>query len=337
MIRRHATAALATIALAWCAHGQSPTLDPPASDDADGPWRLTFHWDNDGTVIKPNHNTDRHYTNGARITFDYQPQWADDIARDWFKIAPDEHGDLATAGGFVIGQNMYTPDRVGNPALRDPEDRPFAGWLYLGAYWQHQHGNMLDQLELDVGVLGPSSQADSIQRWIHDVFDEPNPRGWSSQIGDEGGFNLSFNRQWRHDLLTQTDEHPAVQFIPRAGFTLGTIFRHAGFGAMIRVGQNLPDDFGSAQIDLPASALNLREPGFSWYIFARGGARVVAENRFLSGVDPEPLVGDAEFGLVLRWQEFSLKYSQTFLSNRFKTQDGHDDYGSLVLSFTHTF
>ena len=120
MIRRQATAVLAASALAWGARGQSPELDGSSTDAASRPWRLTFHWDNDGSVIKLNHNTDRHYTNGARITFDYQPQWAADIARNWFKIAPDEHGELATAGGFVLGQNIYTPDHTGSHRRASP-------------------------------------------------------------------------------------------------------------------------------------------------------------------------------------------------------------------------
>ena len=36
---------------------------------------LSFYLENDSRFTKPNGNTDRHYTNGARIVYVTQPEW----------------------------------------------------------------------------------------------------------------------------------------------------------------------------------------------------------------------------------------------------------------------
>ena len=308
-------------------------LTPPDSPE---PYRLEFHFENDGSFAKPNHNTDRHYTNGVKITFSHRPEWADDFA-GWLNLQPDANGQVKTAGGFAIGQNIYTPDRIENPALRSPNDRQFAGWFYLSTFWQHEADNEFDHVELNFGMVGEASLAEVTQKFIHKTFDGLDPVGWENQFGDSFGINLMVQHKWKIDLPIFRDP---IQFdlIPHSGFTLGSLNRHVNFGATFRLGVNLPLDYGPSRIEEPAAATNLQvssEPG--WYVFARFGMKWVAYNRFLSGVEPEPILGEAQFGVVFQWEKISFGYSQTYMTQEFETQGNKDSFGALVLSFSHHF
>ena len=56
---------------------------------------------------------------------------------------------------MFLGQSIFTPQ---NLTLKppDPRDRPYAAWLYAGtSLLQESNRHMLENLELDLGVVGP--------------------------------------------------------------------------------------------------------------------------------------------------------------------------------------
>jgi len=331
------------LAVVSVALGGSPVLADEISDaSAESPFVLTIYFENDGTFAKPNNNTDRHYTNGVKLTFAHQPQWAADLAAKLPLVPQQGGGPLKTAVGYAFGQNIYTPDGIEAVALI-PDDRPYAGWLYVGAYLQRATQSEFDHLELNVGLIGPSSLAEDVQRIIHDTFDEPKPRGWDNQLGDELGFNVTYQRKWK--IAMWTDDVWAAELIPQAGFTLGTINRHANIGVLARVGVALPDDFGPGRIEEPAAATTIERSDTGGYLFIRLGGKAVEHNTFLEGnnyksshgVNAEPLLGEVQVGVVVRWRRVELGYSQTFMSREFKGQRGTDSFGAWTLSFKSQF
>ena len=50
--------------------------------------------------------------------------------------------------------------------------------------------------QVSLGVVGPASGADAVQRWWHSlkIFGGQQPEGWHSQIKDEPGFILTGQR-----------------------------------------------------------------------------------------------------------------------------------------------
>ena len=78
-----------------------------------------------------------------------------------------------------------------------PGDRPYAGFLYGGFGVAADRGDRLDTLALEVGVVGPSSQADRTQTLVHDVLGAQKPRGWPTPLEDEPGVRLVYERKWR--------------------------------------------------------------------------------------------------------------------------------------------
>ncbi|QNN21629.1 lipid A deacylase LpxR family protein [Planctomycetales bacterium ZRK34] len=326
------------------------TLALPAV--ADEPWALHLYVENDGAFIKPNNNTDRHYTHGTKITFTHQPDFADSLADcldSFYPLGPA--AERATAFGYSFGQNIYTPANI-TASVPDPDDRPYAGWLYGGAFLQRSVADTMDYLDLTIGILGPSSQADDSQKIVHEIVDAAKPEGWDHQVPDEVGFNITYQRHWKLPLLNAVDEDGhaylfGAELLPQAGFTLGTMNRHVNAGATLRAGWNLPNDFGPPRLEEPADATHLPTDGgkLSLYGFVRLEGRLVEHDAFIEGAtfrdspgrSAEPAVGIVQVGVVATLYKFEFGYSQTFLTEQFDRQHGSDAYGAFTLAWRCKF
>ncbi|MBI1374804.1 MAG: DUF2219 family protein [Phycisphaera sp.] len=323
-----------------------------AQQTPDGtPYRISLQWENDSSFISPLNPNDRYYTNGIRVDFAFKPEGLTPLLAALPFSPADDDEDLETAMGIAGGQNIYTPDDLRRHDLIK-NDRPYAGWLYGGLYVQRANDHVFDHLELDVGTTGQASLADETQKFIHDNFHAIHPEGWRHQIGDELGFNVIYTRKWKLSLLGEPGHDGAVELIPQAGMTLGTINRQFDAGVTLRAGWNLPYDFGPARIVDPASATHIhrkpRSPGV--YAFVRFGGSVVEHDTFIQGnnfrdshgVDANPLVGTFEGGFVGQISLFGpdtleLGWSHTVVTEQFDGQAGEAHIGSWKLSWTCFF
>lgn len=286
------------------------------------------------------YDTDRNYTNGVRAAWlsgpEGTPPWALRAAR-WFPLFPDG-GTVRTS--YALGQNMYTPEDI---ALREPplDDRPYAGWLYGSIGLIAETGRRLDQLELTLGVVGPASLAEQTQKLVHDITDSPEPRGWDTQLKNEPGLVLTYQRGWR-GFVSRSISGFGFDATPHVGGALGNVFTYANAGVMLRFGQRLPLDYGPPRIQpsLPGSGFFAPQEGFGWYLFAGVEGRAVARNIFLDGntfrdsrgVEKEPLVGDFQFGIALAWRNMRLGYTHVLRTREFETQNEADAFGALSLT-----
>ena len=81
--------------------------------------------------------TDRHFSHGTRIECLTPAMQVITDAADtlpWFTTERARSGDtneLQARVSFSLGQNIYTPEDTASRQLIE-EDRPYAGWLYLG-------------------------------------------------------------------------------------------------------------------------------------------------------------------------------------------------------------
>jgi len=58
------------------------------------------------------------------------------------------------------------------------DDRPYAGWLYGGVGFVSVSDERLDNIELNVGMVGGASFAEDVQKTWHKWFDFQRPNGW---------------------------------------------------------------------------------------------------------------------------------------------------------------
>lgn len=287
------------------------------------------------------YNVDRHYTNGVRLVWVPErkaptPRWARKAADlvPWFP----EEGKVRP--GYAFGQSMFTPSDI---TLANPPsgERPYAGWLYGTIGLGVESGRQLDQFGITLGMVGPSSLAEESQKFVHKVIDSDDPEGWDTQLHDEPGLVLTYQRSWR-ELATKTFLKNDLDFSPHVGGALGNVFTYANAGITMRYGRQLPNDYGPPRIQpgLPGTSDFSPISDFGWYLFAGIDGRVVLRNIFLDGnsfhdsrrVDKYPLVGDLQFGLVLDWPAIRLSYTHVVRTKEFRTQKGNDDFGAISLS-----
>jgi lipid A 3-O-deacylase len=210
---------------------------------------------------------DSGYTNGAKMSWfspeDNIPYWMDESSN----LIPFFSNKGHRRYHVSIGQAMYAPENLEQTDLIK-EDRPYAGWLYGALGLTSDTGYKLDNLEVTVGMVGPSSGAEGTQKFVHSAIGAKEPRGWDNQLNDELGVVVSYQRMWR-SIYEFSPFGFAVDITPNLGASVGNIFTHAGAGATFRLGYDLPKDYGPPLIgpNLAGSDFFIPTKKASWYLF----------------------------------------------------------------------
>jgi lipid A 3-O-deacylase len=302
--------------------------------------------------------TDQHYTNGTKLNWtspdlaDYKnderlPRWSwPYIERLPFINKPGLQRNVSLS----FGQNIYTPVDIAETKLIT-DDRPYAGYLYFGFAFQSKTERRLDTIEIDMGIIGPESLGGQTQRLVHQLINVQLPNGWENQLSTELGLSLIYERkikQWKYEA----DRGFGFDVIPHFGAALGNVYTFLNAGAEIRLGWNLPSDFGSSTIRPAGDAhapYNQNDPRFfkrktpGFYFFAGTDGRWVIRNIFLDGntftdshsVEKEDFVADFSIGASLLVKQLKITYAYVQRTKEFKQQNAKQAFGSLTFSFTY--
>ncbi len=339
---------MSTVVLAAGAGLSAQPAGPPISTErARSAPVFTVYFEND--VFN---NTDFHYSNGVKLSWlsaDLagwgQQGWRQTLVGALpFVNRPDGQKNF----GVSLGQHMYTPrDTV--TATPDPTDRPYAGWTYLELAFVSKTPRVSDTISLQLGLVGPHSLAGKTQTTIHKWIGSPQAHGWDYQLHDEPGVNLVYERRWRL-LARALSQRLGVDLIPHIGVSLGNVQTYANGGATVRLGLDLPSDFGvqlaraGSVGGTPTDDLDPRVSltrNFSFFLFAAADGRAVARDLFLDGntfrdsrsVDKEPFVADVSYGVGLIAERWQFTFTQVRRSREFKTQtEPRTDFGSCSVS-----
>lgn len=321
------------------------------SPDTGGGGTVSIYFENDLFA-----GTDRYYTNGSKISWSstdlakfsdtpYASPLLPLLNAIPFVNRPDYQKNLT----FSIGQNIYTPDNT-ETSEPVPGDRPYAGWLYGGFGLVLKNANVRHTFALSIGVVGSYSYAEETQRLIHEARGFDSPKGWDNQLHNELGVVGVYEVAWRwphHERRVGL----GWDFIPHAGLAVGNVYDYVNLGGEVRVGINLPDDFGTAGIS-PGSttstpvegnqqAQRARSFDLGMYVFARAEGRAVARNIFLDGntfgsspsVDRKWLVADLSAGASVNYKNTKLTYALVYRTAEFDTQNGGQIFGSVTVNF----
>ncbi|HNQ92916.1 MAG TPA: lipid A deacylase LpxR family protein [Alphaproteobacteria bacterium] len=286
---------------------------------------------------------DKFYTSGAQITYfnvrSKPPVFIKKIVDEWggFDI-----GD-ATLTSFTLGQKIFTPQDIEIAAVQ-PNDRPWAGWLYGSVSMANVRRNHVDQLGLTLGVIGPASMAEQTQKFVHEhISNSPEPKGWNGQLHAEPGLVVQWGRRWPLWREVRTGGY-GLQFEPNVSVAAGNVYTYGGSGMVMTFGP----DHGGIQDTPPRLFPSLPGTGYfdtsdrvwDWYLFAGVNGRVVARNLFLDGntfrdspsVDKKPLVADANAGLALTLGTTRIAYTLVYRTREFDGQDEPSVFGSVSLT-----
>lgn len=286
-------------------------------------------------------NSDRDYTNGVELAYTTEPNENVDSIVSFARSLPlfANHGVVRT--NYAIGQEIFTPQHT---ALAIPlaTERPYAGYLYASLGLLEANPDRLDQLQVQIGVVGPMALAKEAQFFVHSILDNLKPKGWHYQLHNEPAFNVYYERSLRI-IPRQSILGMVLDIEPHIGGAAGTVYDYLNAGAMARLGFNLPDDFGALRIQpaLPGSSYFEPTAGFSAYIFAGVDGRLMGRNIFLDGntwrdspsVDKDLFVGDLTLGAAVTFNHLRLAFTHVFRTREYKTQTSSDQFGAVSLSF----
>jgi hypothetical protein len=294
---------------AACLHGAAAgTLDEFRKIAAEGAVTHRLEIDNDSLLMQ---RDDGFYSSGLGYTQHYTLRQA----------------DAARTVGWRIGQQLYTasdiklaPDRIGRL------DHPYAGWLYAGVFSATARADgSAYRYGIDIGCLGPCAGGRWTQTNLHRLLNQPLPRGWSTQLGNEPGLVLYGEvapRRWT----------PAswIDLTPVLHGRIGNIFTDAGAGLTLRAGRlaALPEQptlHAFARLDARAVAYNATLQGG---MFSGGGQRTV---------NPKRLVGEAEAGLAWQASQFGVTLSILRRSSEIdglSNAAGAQNFARILLTYT---
>lgn len=323
--------------------------------------------------------TDRNYTNGVALTavsHDLQgalrheclPRPIGWYARFIGWADPGfwrDAGARSSSQNLVVrfGQAMYTPgDRTRTDVI--PDDRPYAGLLYMGLAWNRRiHPRaagyeMLDVRELTLGVIGPWSLAEQSQNLVHRVRGIERFQGWNNQLRNEPAFEIAVERKFKPYAEGTVRPGWSSDAIGSYALRVGNIETSASTGVELRAGWNIPNDFGSypirpgAENRPPSGDAGLRttrpqsarapKPGV--HAFLNLEASAVAWDFSLDGnmfrsshrVSRRPWVAQAALGISSQWivagRGMRLAVMRVWRTREFDQQAGRHGFGSISLS-----
>ena len=353
-----AAALLAAAVAAPLAAAQTPTAAQGLAPAPAPAWlggRVTAISENDEYAFRV--TVDQHYSNGMRLVWLSDPVDATGAGPlGWSRrLAEAVPGFAATPGtlrvGLALGHSMYTAADT-RRVVPAADDRPYAGWLFgTLALINEVPGTtpgaaMAETLEFTIGIVGPSAMGKELQGAWHRMIGYPRARGWDSQIRDEPGFGLAYERLWRVPLAGAADAgNPGTQagldVLPHVAAGLGNVATFAAGGAMLRIGRHLADDFGPPRVRPALSGAGARRAGarIAAYAFAGVEARLVGYDLFLDGtmfrdgpsVDRRPAVADALAGIALSWGDLRASFAYHWRGREFETQGRADRFGAFSL------
>lgn len=291
---------------------------------------IGINWENDALQWRARDVTDYYYTNGLRISLqsNYWQRWP---TRHVLLNFPAKEGrTYRSLYGFALGQEMYTPHNTttAKPKLY-PYDRPYAG--YIHGSWNlvtvDSVGGRRLTSSVDVGIIGPVSQAHKLQNVLHELLDQADAVGWSNQL--QNSLAISYYANYEGRLFPQI--HPNFDVAGSVEANVGTLTNFVGLGGVLWLGQ-FNDYF--------ARPNRYYQPGdrpLQVFAFLRPTLRAVLDNSLLQGgwfggrknyyalpsKELTHFYSQVEYGWVIAYRGFQLTASQTFRTKEFRTALPH--------------
>ena len=320
------------------------TAPADSADSEDQDRYITITYENDAFFGK-----DGGYTNGIGIfwahgTFD---EFSEEVIPRWANLLTKNLPISTTPGkvravSYVVGQSMQTADDITLNELV-PDDAPYMGLLGWKGTLHAFDDASADKISLFLGVVGPASGAEYVQKFVHSIVGVNKPEGWAHQLKNEPVFKLSADKSWR--LANKSSERgTGFDIISVLQGGIGTLRSDIGAGISFRYGRNLLRTFPAVTF-IPGREVNplAGMDQRSWNVFLNVLGRYVFNdisidgNTFTDSHSVE-LIHDQYFltaGISFNFGDWALLLSAVRGSDRYETQDTSTKFGSLSVTFRY--
>jgi hypothetical protein len=329
-------------------------------------------------------HTDRSYTNGVRFLWDFS-KWDDrlsglfNVTSFYFvnrligrKLPPINRACLVQTPraqrpcatlSFSLGQTMYTPAVLTDSALQ-PNDRPYAGYLFLSAGANVLFKQSQIASTIIVGITGPPSLAKETQSLAHWTFSwqSPQPQGWSHQIRTMPQLTIVNEyllprapyTEWclrtahGRSCTGRWEDGRVFDLTPHVEAVLGTLMTRASPGIVMRLGYGFPDANGLQRIPTTRPASGAKPGWQPWgMLFFTANERFVAWNSFISGsladrgsngwstlkqIETEHKFAETAYGIAFGIRQLTFSRQWVTRGDEFTPNDVAHKFGSISVS-----
>jgi lipid A 3-O-deacylase len=241
---------------------------------------------------------------------------------------------------YSFGQQVYTPADI-SKAVPNAADRPYAAWLFFSGAWHKRSQDRSDNLELQLGVVGPAAAGEELMNFFHQIIGNSPAQGWAYQLKNEPGLLLAYERRHFFTLadLWQYEQSGQIYYGGEAG-NISTLARLGGLWQWgLGAHHQAQITMTPAQIAEPVRQESAGQFGFT--LFASIEGRAVLRNIFLdgntflsnSGVTKIPFICEISIGFRIFFGNLQLIYSQRQQSREFINQPYPHQFGSLAISY----
>lgn len=304
----------------------------------------TFTFENDLFA-----QSDDGYTNGLAYAWGYTgfnefnssntPNWIRSLSEDlYISTMPSKNRAIT----YQIAQGMVTPEDIETSA-RLLNDVPYTGSLTWKVTQYAIDKEVTDTLSLLLGVVGPISLAEKMQKAAHSLTSGDDPKGWDNQLENEPVFRLSVGRKWRL-LNGGITDSTGYDVISTAEAGIGNISSMVDIGLTVRFGKKLLQTYPAVSI-LPGREVNPLSGTTigSYYFFVTALGRYTANNIVIDGntfkdnahnITLEHGQSIYSAGLSVSFGDWSLLYAYANASKLVKEAiDDRSEFGSLSISW----
>jgi len=307
---------------------------------------ISFTLDNDAFSLS---NNDRYYTNGLHVRLESKP--FNEFNRDTtpslllpllppFPLTTDTFDQRTLA--YQFGQAMFTPADI-TSSEPQPDDFPYAGLLYVAADLSARNKHYVDTIRFMGGIVGPWSQADEAQQFIHRLINSNEPNGWEHQLHNELVFNLMYERRMPF-YMGQLERGFNYQWISIQQVGLGTINTGAEVSLALLITKNSTDKSHKIQSSITQSTYLFRSDlSQGFYALLGVTGRITLRNIFLDGntfrdspsVEKELLSAGIFYGVGYARRKWSISANWVREGKRFETQNEGLNYGSITVTYRY--
>jgi lipid A 3-O-deacylase len=255
--------ALALIAVASAAQPFTAVGVAPGNAQVPHSFEVIFENDALHPGLPDERFSDREYTHGLMVASERNlaPVWGGLLPRMVPCSSTLRRSERCLQTRFEGGQKIYTPEI--RDEIPSPEERPYAGWLYGSVTGRAVDSRSSRSLRAEVGVTGPLSMGESVQRLVHRVTGFPRPRGWDYQLGTELGVLAEYEE--RHLLERRLASGTRIaDVILSSAATIGNVRTGIRGGVTFRAGHRLPHPWERSVAEHPLSVYGVGAFERSW-------------------------------------------------------------------------
>ncbi|WP_373072859.1 lipid A deacylase LpxR family protein [Sulfurimonas sp.] len=199
-------------------------------------------------------DSDDHYSAGLQIGWisnEYDNNTTEGFSQSYVKLLSDTveltgvtFKNRKLAGTISVQEMIITPSELKSS---EPiyNDIPYMGLLSSSFSLLSWNEKKFDEYRFTIGIIGPDSGAEQLQKTVHTIVDTTDPKGWDNQLDTKIVAQIGYTHGIKQYIGSYSNSM-RFEWFNSYYADVGNFYCGAGVGSSIRYGQNMPFNFESA-------------------------------------------------------------------------------------------